>query len=354
MRARRRAFILPIVLIVIGLLALTMGGFIFFVRAETAGTIAYSEGQQSRLAAESGLEEVIATLRLAPHDVTAWYDAPRRFRHKLVWAASYERENDPVERSGTREALLEEFGGPVEAWRFSVLGDRYQEPAGTENRSIRFGITPECGKLHLNYATEGQLRALLEPLLVELQVETGEELVNALLDWRDEDDEVREGGGVESEYYNTLEPPYNAKNGPFDSVEELLLVKGFSAAILYGEDVNRNGILDANEDDGEESFPYYDNQDGILNRGIAPFLTVWSREPDTALDNRPRINLNEDAATISAQIEAYFTEEELEICQGALDYILELKQQNFNFGQFASPAELYQGDFMEECLVPRE
>ena len=350
MHGMRRGFILPVVLIMIGLLSLTMAGFIFFVRAETAGTIAYSDGQQARLAAESGLEEVISILRSRSHDATTWFDSPKHFRHALVWSAAYERPGgegptDPVAESGTRESLAEEYATPVEAWRYSVVGDSYQEMAGEEEQTFRFGLTPESGKLHLNYATEEQIHTLLMPLLNDLEVENAEELIAALLDWRDEDDQPRDGG-AENEYYNNLDPnpAYNAKNGPFDSVEELLLVKGFNAAVLYGEDVNRNGLLDANEDDGEESFPYYDNQDGILNRGIAPFLTIWTREPDTALDNKPRINLNQDAAVVTAMIETSFSEEELEVCQGAVDYIAALKNQGFNFGQLASPAELYQVD----------
>ena len=42
----------------------------------------------------------------------------------------------------------------------------------------------------------------------------------------------------------TLDPPYRAKNKPLDTVEELLMVKGFDGRILYGEDYNRNGYLD--------------------------------------------------------------------------------------------------------------
>jgi type II secretory pathway component PulK len=327
MSAARTGFVLPVVLVIISLLALTMAGFIFFVRAETAGTMAYSEGQQARLAAESGLETVIALLRLERHNARAWFDAPALFRNTLVWSGAYDRESDPVRKTGTRTTLSDEYGTPPLGWRF--------------------GVTPEASKLNLNSAGEDQLQALLTPLLLELQVENAQELIAALLDWRDTDDEVREGG-AESEYYNTLTPPYQAKNGPCDSVEELLLVKGFSAAILYGEDTNRNGLLDPNEDDGETSFPYYDNEDGVLNRGIAPFLTIWSREPDTALDNKPRINLNQDAAVIAALAAKAFTEDELPVVQSALDFIAQLKAQNFNFGQLGSPADLYQGDGLTE------
>ncbi|MFQ5804871.1 MAG: hypothetical protein ACE5I3_00310 [Phycisphaerae bacterium] len=341
----QRAIILPVVLVLIGLLSLTMAGFIFFVRAEGEGILAYSDGQQARLAAESGLEEVIALLREERDNMAAWFDVPDRFRHALVWAEDYERDSDPVRELGSRKELFERGGVITPAWRCSVVAIRFDGPEDT----IRFGLTPESAKLHLNVATEEQLTGLLTPLLLDLQIENPQDLINAILDWRDPDSDTREGG-AENDYYNALDPgpPYNAKNGPFDSVEELLLVKGITAAVLYGEDVNCNGILDENEDDGEESFPYYDNADGILDYGIAPFLTVWAREVDVSLDNKQRISLHNDAATVQAQLEAYAVADEEEqeaeaLSAESLAFILEIAGNQQVVGQMRSAADLYAG-----------
>jgi len=330
--------ILAAVLLMIGLLSMVMASFVFFVRAETAGIAAHLDAQQARLAAESGLEQVVAFLRQDKHDTTLWFDAPEQFRHGLVWGDGFDQQSDPVREFGSRRAYFEREGVPAPAWRFSVVARRYDGPPD----SMRFGITPESAKLNLNVATEQQIAELLTPILLDLGIEAPQEYIDALLDWRDTNSDPRPGG-AEDEYYNNLEPgpPYNAKNGRFDTVEELLLVKGFTAAVLYGEDVNRNGILDENEDDGDASFPYYDNGDGVLNPGIAPFLTVFSREPDTALDNRPRINLNSDAETIAAQIEQYFQEGELS--EQTTQFLLSLKQQNFDFSSLDSVADLYVG-----------
>jgi len=333
----RRGIILPVVLLMIGLLALTMMGFIFFVRAETSGTIAHSDAQQARLAAESGLEELVAVLRVEKHNSAAWFDNPTRFRHQLVWSPRYDRESDPVRELGSRKELFEADVPPAVAWRYSLVAPNVDGLPDT----MRYGVTPEASKLNLNVATDEQITQLLTPLLEGLQLENVQDLVNALLDWRDADNEPRPGG-AEDEYYATLEPPYQTKKiGRFDTLEELLLVKGWSAALLYGEDVNRNGILDLNEDDGDESEPYYDNADGELNYGAAPFVTIWSRETDTALDNQQRINLNGDAGAIATLMAQYF--DEGQVGEASLAFIQDLKTQNFNFSQVASPAELYRG-----------
>ncbi len=278
---RRPALILPIVLVLIGLLAVTLAGFTFFVNAEIAGLQAHRDALQARLAAESGLEELITILRTGRDDPGVWYDVPDRFRHALVWAETYARDEDPVRKMGSRKDILESRQ-PAVAWRYSVVAQNLDGLPQT----FRFGITPEAGKLNLNSASEDEITRLLVPLLQELQVGNAEQLVDALLDWRDADDDVR-AGGAENEYYTNLQPAYVAKNGPLDTLEELLQVKGWTAAVLYGEDTNRNGLLDPNEDDGDLSFPYYDNGDGILNHGIAPFVTVWSREPRATSQQPP-------------------------------------------------------------------
>ncbi|MBI5865775.1 MAG: general secretion pathway protein GspK [Planctomycetes bacterium] len=336
-RARRTSsprlgVILPVVLVMIGLLALTMAGFVFFVRAEMSGIRAENDGQQARLAAESGFEEIVAILRELRHDPTAWFDKPDRLRHVLVYVEGFDRESDPVAQVRSRGEYLANGGQPPIAWRWTAVASRTDGPEG----AIRFGITPEAGKLNLNTAGERQIRDLFTPLLAELGVENHAEIIDAVLDWRDGDSNAR-GAGAENEYYNTLIPPYNTKNGRFDTIEELLLVKGVTAAMLYGEDVNRNGLLDPNEDDGAASEPTYDNGDGVLNRGLAEFLTVSARDIDTALDNKPRINLNTGPA-VAAQIAKVFTNNELS--EATIAFLAGLQAQGINPAMLRSPADL--------------
>jgi len=66
-------------------------------------------------------------------------------------------------------------------------------------------------------------------------------LIDALSDWIDADDQERDHG-VENGYYQSLETPYLCRNGPLQYPEELLLVKGFSRKLVYG-DKEHQGIL---------------------------------------------------------------------------------------------------------------
>jgi len=150
-----------------------------------------------------------------------------------------------------------------------------------EDNTIRYGAVDECSKLNINVATKEMLMLLpnAEP-----------EIVEPVIDWRDGDEDPSEFG-AEDEYYQSLEEPYITKNDLFDSLEELLLVKDMTLDILYGEDTNLNGILDANENDGEKNFPL-DNGDGELERGWYPYITMYSYEKNVTGEGEERININ--------------------------------------------------------------
>ena len=143
-----------------------------------------------------------------------------------------------------------------------------------------FRLVDEASKLNLNTATQEML---------ELLPNMTYELAGAIMDWRDADEELSDGG-AESPDYTALDTPYSAKNASFESVEELRLVRDMNLEVLYGEDANRNGVLDPNEDDGAASYPP-DNGDGRLDAGLAEYVTVFTREPNKQSDGTARVNI---------------------------------------------------------------
>ena len=58
-------------------------------------------------------------------------------------------------------------------------------------------------------------------------------IVDSIQDWRDPDT-LHRLSGAEDGYYLSLPVPYKAKNGNFEAIDELLLVKGMTPEILYG------------------------------------------------------------------------------------------------------------------------
>src|SRR5262249_22680791 len=115
-----------------------------------------------------------------------------------------------------------------------------------------------------------------------------DEIANSILNWLDPSGTIR-SPGADASYYSGLNPPYRPRNGPLDSLEELLLVKGVTPELLFGNDRNRNGVVDPDEDDGT----------GQANQGWSAYLTVYSREMNIDNDGNPRIFINDqDLATL--------------------------------------------------------
>jgi type II secretory pathway component PulK len=162
------------------------------------------------------------------------------------------------------------------------------KPSYDDDRNWYFGVIDEASKINLNTPTSVVPDATFVNMLQTFPDVTAE-LAASIVDWRDPDSNVTPGG-AESDYYMLLKDPYQCKNAPFETIDELFLVMGAARQVLYGEDTNRNGVLDPNEDDGDASDPP-DNRDGQLDYGLLPFVTVYSVEPNTDANGQARINV---------------------------------------------------------------
>jgi DNA uptake protein ComE-like DNA-binding protein len=138
---------------------------------------------------------------------------------------------------------------------------------------LTFGLVDEASKLNLNYASSNMLAGLIQWLPLASQ-----DLPAAILDWRNTN-----SSGQFQTYYATRGQPYQTKSGPFETVDELRLVYGGDLETLVGEDINRNGVLDANENDPDHN--------GQINPGMLEYVTVYSREPNTYSNGTARVSL---------------------------------------------------------------
>jgi hypothetical protein len=144
------------------------------------------------------------------------------------------------------------------------------------------GPMDEHSKLNINATIEeGNLLATLEDM--------SPDIVDAIFDWMDEDDDERPLG-AERHYYQSLSIPYEPRNGPMRNIAELELIAGIWPEHLRREDWDLNNRLDANEDDGEQTWPD-DDPDGVLEVGWAGLLTTHSVQGPLAGSGLPRIDL---------------------------------------------------------------
>lgn len=267
----RQGSILLLVLVVVAVLTLGAYTFSEMMVSEVEATSMFGRQAESRAFADSGVE-LVAAMMANPEstDDANTYHNPDRFRAVTI------RSGDTARGRGM----------------FSVIAPIETDPKAG---AIRFGLVDESSKINLNSILgygldETQTRNLLMYL-----PNMTEDIADAILDWLDEDD-VPRTYGVESEYYQSQSPPYKAANGGLKSLDELLQVAGVTPDLLYGEDANRNGLLDPNEDDGDAS-PPFDNGDGNLQLGWQSFLTIDSRESNLDSKSAAKINVNDGLLT---------------------------------------------------------
>jgi general secretion pathway protein K len=119
--------------------------------------------------------------------------------------------------------------------------DETEEPRWRVNAHIppvtfgkgKFEVTieNESGKVNINRAGESELKMVLGAF--DLDESERDVIVDSILDWRDPND-LHRVNGAEDEYYRSLPEPYDCKDADFDSIDELLLVRGVTPALFYG------------------------------------------------------------------------------------------------------------------------
>ena len=98
---------------------------------------------------------------------------------------------------------------------------------------LQFSLEDEAGKLDINKATEEQLRDVFTGILTGEKQNLAYQIIDAILDWRDQDNMERYAGS-EEEVYQTRHPFYMPANAPFRIIDELLLVDGMTHELFYG------------------------------------------------------------------------------------------------------------------------
>jgi hypothetical protein len=266
-RCIRRAIVLPLVMVVVAMLSLAAYTFAELMLTEYRAAIVHERQAQARALADSGMEYMVEFLRDTDdmqRQNGGRYNNPGYFQGMLV----------------IDEAMARDRG------RFCILAPNVEDG---ELAGVRYGFEDESARVNVNtllLADKAQADGG-RTLLMALPGMT-EDVADAILDWIDPDDEQREFG-AEIDYYSGL--GYACKNGPLDTIEELLLVRGVTQQLLFGADLNRNGMVDASEA-GTPSLAEQTASRTEVDRGWASYFTLYSVEANVQPDGTPRIDLN--------------------------------------------------------------
>lgn len=232
MRRKTQGYILVEVMVVVACLVALMGMLLANQRASLQEKQDKMRGQRAEMMARSGLAYAFSTL----NDTTT--------------NTSLVTQND----------------------NWYTLGQNGQEEfqLGQGQDSFRIQIVDAGSLININTATETQLQQL--PLT--------QEQTDSLLDWRETGQNAR-GSGAKDSYYNSLEQPYNTKLGNLYTLSELLLIKGWTAKMLYTTQTDMTSTQIQPQDAQGNPLP------------LIGMLTVDSSAPNTQASGTARVNFSQ-------------------------------------------------------------
>ncbi len=141
-----------------------------------------------------------------------------------------------------KDASENDFDTLSEAWADSAsLSSALTSLFDGGNLDVR--IIDHSGRININQlidqngdfnpAQENILTRFLNSEQFGLDPEDVSNIIDAIKDWIDPDDEVTRFG-AENSYYAAKEKPYSCKNSKLDFLEELLFVRGITRELFYG------------------------------------------------------------------------------------------------------------------------
>jgi general secretion pathway protein K len=157
-------------------------------------------------------------------------------------------------------------------WAKPQKQNKIQRPESNRG-SFALRVIDESGKLPINYLAgadqrEGQktnkdqnqiiyqsiLRRILTHKPFSLEKDNADELLNSLVDWISKDEQENDDPEKEpKEYYADFQDSNNTKDSPFTFISELLLVKGISKELYYGnsKEPGLKDLLTVHSDNGK-------------------------------------------------------------------------------------------------------
>jgi general secretion pathway protein K len=220
------------------------------------------------------LSTVVFSLALAARtDVRMTSHFRSSIEKKLLAEAGVERGLFELAYRGAAQRSTDE----QKPWK--VDGSAHQEKLGKGTWTV--SIVDESGKISINGLTDGN-SLILKNFLTRLgaNADTADTIVDSILDWKDTDD-LHRLNGAENDYYMSLPVPYKARNGDFQTPEELLLVKGMTEEIFFGTDTAK---------------------------GLSSYITVYSKHSGVNLEAASReviMSLPEMSDALADSIIAY-------------------------------------------------
>jgi len=261
LKKAERGIALMLVLWVLILLSIMVFEFCHTMRIEAIITKNFKEGEKSYYLAQAGINRAII-------EIVKTKSAVKKFK-----GSKKSMVKDKEEDIDEEEEELNEWKPREEPYVFPF-----------EDGECEVKIGDEGSKINLNWIAKKakRNRKLLTDILENscgLEGEERDVIVDSIIDWVDKDHNHLLNG-AEDEYYESLEDPYECRDGKFVVAEELLLVRGVTEEIYYGSKYS-------SEEHDELDQDLEKDEERRIGQGLSELFTVFSKK--TSL----KVNIND-------------------------------------------------------------
>ena len=203
-----------------------------------------------------------------------------------------------------------EYDTPTEMWGVGIPSYPVSEEA-----TVSITIGDEDSRFNLNKVVDNLgenpnplMRDRLRRLLTQLEIDDPDALSDALIDWIDRN-QATSARGAENSWYQGLASPLVSKDGPLDTVDELLLIKGFTPEIVakLAPHVTVAGVSRLNLNSaGKDLLLIWDSDVAassvellLERRQEKPFKSLAEVQEVLGIENYSALNRNLDIAVVS-------------------------------------------------------
>lgn len=246
-RARERGIALVMVMGAVAILTVMLAEFQDETSAELAAATAQRDGIQAEymarsalnlsrllIASEPSMRKAIAPLfmlmKKTPPQLPLW-----EFSDRLLGAFNDEEESDEFARTaGVDVSQGKNLGMPNGRWELSIVDE-------DAKINMNLGAANEIAHIRLAKEIMGLIAPMQYDSLFQQQGDSGQfvdrlQTCQAIIDWADVDEQgfncdlsqltAASSAGIEDNSYSLMPRPYRRKNAPYDSLEELHMVRG--------------------------------------------------------------------------------------------------------------------------------
>lgn len=189
-----------------------------------------------------------------------------------------------IERSRNGKNHTDELYNSPEQFRDVSFGrgqfSIFRRARRDEGGGVVFGVSDEESRLNVNTVSADVLTNL-DGMTTDIAA--------AILAWRGENPGANPAG-ANADYYASLQPPYQPRNGKIQTIRELLMVRGVTPELLFGTAAQQIGPVETDGNNPEDGGAAQ-NLPADVDTGWSEILTADSTDKNVNAAGQDRVNI---------------------------------------------------------------